>query len=210
MAVWGHYEPNFVQHQEGDCQKLRKIMLCPLCVSIWNTNDHHQNVSLEFDLVSTRAVIRIQHKKIQQIIVSVQWPTSVNTWLTAGYHLSNMLIVDLASILCVGLCNMYFSCYFHQYNCATVSTFCSKKNPCGRFKVAICSYQSNSHLYGYFTNIWSGDLQPQEKSVTMHDTKCPYWDQVPLNNTKGNPRYIEWSVHTYPLVKNVVYFHGFP
>ena len=37
---------------------------------------------------------------------------------------------------------------------------------------------------------WSGDLHAYisiKKSVVIHDTECPYWDQMSLNKTKFKP-----------------------
>ena len=36
-------------------------------------------------------------------------------------------------------------------------------------------------------DVWSADLHLLIKSMVIHDTECPYWDQVSLNNTNlGN------------------------
>ena len=61
-----------------------------------------------------------------------------------------------------------------------------------KIKVTICNHQADNSLY-VRPNIWSGDLQVL-KSMVIHDTECPYWDQVSLNNP--NPLYVRpdvWS-----------------
>ena len=57
-------------------------------------------------------------------------------------------------------------------------------------KVIICSHQAGSPRY-VWPDVWSGDLLVQ-KSMVVHDTECPYWDQVSFTNT--NPTLI--LVHT--------------
>ena len=70
--------------------------------------------------------------------------------------------------------------------------------PMRKIKVTICS-----SLYAW-PDVWSGDLLAQ-KSMVIHETKGPYWDQVLLNNTKPNydtvilfPRYTILSLFLYP------------
>ena len=38
-------------------------------------------------------------------------------------------------------------------------------------------------------DVWFGDLQAEKSMVKhhVHDTECPYWDQVSLNNSNPNP-----------------------
>ena len=47
------------------------------------------------------------------------------------------------------------------------------------------TYQADSPLY-VCPDVWSADLHLFIKSMVIHDTKCPYGDQVSLNNTKPN------------------------
>ena len=49
-------------------------------------------------------------------------------------------------------------------------------------EVAICNHQVDSPFY-LWPNVCSGDLHAKEKTIAIHDTECPYWDQVSLNNT---------------------------
>ena len=60
--------------------------------------------------------------------------------------------------------------------------------PLRKIWVTICKHQADGPLY-VWPNVWSGDLQVLEKSMVIHDTECPYWDQVSLNNTKPNQTY---------------------
>ena len=48
------------------------------------------------------------------------------------------------------------------------------------------NHQADSPLY-VWPNVWSADLHLFMKSMVIHDTECPYWDQVSLNNTKTKP-----------------------
>ena len=45
----------------------------------------------------------------------------------------------------------------------------------------MCNHQADSPLY-VWPNVWSGDLQVL-KIMVIHDTECPYRDQVSFNNT---------------------------
>ena len=47
------------------------------------------------------------------------------------------------------------------------------------------NHQADSSLY-VWPSVWSADLHLFLKSVVIHDTECPYWDQVSLDNTKPN------------------------
>ena len=49
-----------------------------------------------------------------------------------------------------------------------------------KIKVTICNHQADSPL-SVWPDVWSGDLQVQ-KSMVVHDTECPHWDRVLLNN----------------------------
>ena len=44
------------------------------------------------------------------------------------------------------------------------------------------NHQADSPLY-VWPYVWSADLHLLIKSMVIHDTECPYWDQVSLNNT---------------------------
>ena len=50
-----------------------------------------------------------------------------------------------------------------------------------KIRVTIYSHQAESLLF-VWPDVWSGDLQVY-KSIVIHDTECPFWDQVSLNNT---------------------------
>ena len=54
--------------------------------------------------------------------------------------------------------------------------------PLRKIKVAICKHQASTPLY-VWRDDWSGNLQAYKKMV-MHDTECPYWDQVLQSNKK--------------------------
>ena len=56
--------------------------------------------------------------------------------------------------------------------------------PPRKIKVTICSQQADSPLYAW-SDVWSGDLQVQ-KSLVIHDTECPYWNQV-IKQYKPSP-----------------------
>ena len=43
------------------------------------------------------------------------------------------------------------------------------------------NHQADSPLY-VWPDVWSANLQVH-KSMVIHNTECPYWDQVSLNNT---------------------------
>ena len=64
-------------------------------------------------------------------------------------------------------------------------------NPLRKIKVAICNHQADSPLYVWH-DVWAGDLQIY-KSMVIHDTECPYWDHVSLNNT--NPQHTQPRMH---------------
>ena len=56
--------------------------------------------------------------------------------------------------------------------------------PQSKTKATICNHQADSPLY-----VWSDlAISKFRKSMVIHDAKCPYWDQVSLNNT--NPTLI--------------------
>ena len=67
---------------------------------------------------------------------------------------------------------------------------CSHK-PLRKIKVAICNQQTDSSLYVWL-DVWFGDLQVL-KSMVIHDTECPYWDQVSLNNTNPLTLWFSWD-----------------
>ena len=75
-----------------------------------------------------------------------------------------------------------------------------------KIKVTICNHQVDSPLY-VWPDVWSGDMQFR-KSMVTHDTECPYWDQVSLNNTNPNPtlyspssRQILLPLQLFPLAR---------
>ena len=43
------------------------------------------------------------------------------------------------------------------------------------------NHQAESPLY-VWSDVWSADVHLLIKSMVIHDTECPYWDQVSLNN----------------------------
>ena len=53
--------------------------------------------------------------------------------------------------------------------------------PLRNIKMTICNHQTDSPLH-VWPHVWSGDLQVY-KSMVIHDTECPCWDLVSLNNT---------------------------
>ena len=65
--------------------------------------------------------------------------------------------------------------------------------PLRKIKVTICNHQADSQLYvcGLISDLVNWKFR---KSMVIHDTECPYWDQVSLNNanqTKPNP--VHWT-----------------
>ena len=53
--------------------------------------------------------------------------------------------------------------------------------PLRNIEVTICKHQADSPFY-VWPDVWSG-ICKLKKSMIIHDTECPYWDQVSLNNT---------------------------
>ena len=54
------------------------------------------------------------------------------------------------------------------------------------------NHQADSPLYAW-PDVWSADLHLLVKSMVIHDTECPYWDQVSLNNTNlTKPNHLMW------------------
>ena len=51
-----------------------------------------------------------------------------------------------------------------------------------KIEVIICKI---TRLTAHFVwpDVWSADLHLLIKSMVIHDTECPYWDQVSLSNT---------------------------
>ena len=47
------------------------------------------------------------------------------------------------------------------------------------------------------------------KSTVIHDTECPYWDQVSLNNTNTNPSLVVENTVGLFLCMNM-YMRGIP
>ena len=52
--------------------------------------------------------------------------------------------------------------------------------PLRKIKVTICNHQADTLCVAWCLIWWFASL---EKSMAIHDTKYPYWDQVSLNNT---------------------------
>ena len=55
--------------------------------------------------------------------------------------------------------------------------------------------------------VWSADLHLLIKSMVIHDTECPYWDQVSLNNTPNQIYsfiYIQQRVCNYWWVRTFI------
>ena len=50
--------------------------------------------------------------------------------------------------------------------------------------------------------VWSGDLQVY-KNMVLHDTRCPYWDQVSLNNINP-PTFVSWWHHWWRYMHIVI------
>ena len=66
--------------------------------------------------------------------------------------------------------------------------------PLRNIEVTICNHQADSPLY-VWPDVWSGELKVQKK-YGPHDTECPYWDLVSLNNTNQIPTgYLELFWH---------------
>ena len=52
------------------------------------------------------------------------------------------------------------------------------------------------------------DLHLFIKSMVIHGTEYPDWDQVSLNNTKPNqPIYLGWFQKIFELISDVIAFH---
>ena len=57
------------------------------------------------------------------------------------------------------------------------------------------NHQADSPLY-VWPDVWSADLHLLIKSMVIHDTECPYRDQVSLNNTnQTKPKWSMWPMH---------------
>ena len=64
-------------------------------------------------------------------------------------------------------------------------------------------HQADSPLY-VWPDVWSADLHLLMKSMVIHDTECPYWDQVSLNNTNQSikilfSRSVQFLLYLFPL-----------
>ena len=60
------------------------------------------------------------------------------------------------------------------------------------------NHQADSPHY-VWPDVWSADLHVLIKSMVIHDTECPYWDQVSLNNT-NQPTFMQRSVYFEKLL----------
>ena len=56
------------------------------------------------------------------------------------------------------------------------------------------NHQAEGPLY-VWPDVWSADLHLLIKSMVIHDTECPYWDQVSLNNTNQTKPYVVMYPH---------------
>ena len=68
-----------------------------------------------------------------------------------------------------------------------------------KIEVIICKITGDSPLY-MWPDVWSADLDLLIKSMVIHDTQCPYWDQVSLNNTNQTKLFLnllwwEYEIH---------------
>ena len=72
-------------------------------------------------------------------------------------------------------------CVHYAVFCLNHTTNFHWLSSCRSVKVTICNHQADNPLY-VWPDVWSGDLQVR-KSMVIRDIKCPYWDQVSLNNT---------------------------
>ena len=52
-------------------------------------------------------------------------------------------------------------------------------------------------------DVWSGDLQVL-KGMVIHDTECPYWNQVSFNNTNHKPL-VMYSQLCHGLLSQIVF-----
>ena len=69
------------------------------------------------------------------------------------------------------------------------------------------NHQADSSLY-VWPDVWSADLHLLIKSMIIHDTECPYWDQVSLNNTNQTNTYLFWNSFSLPWL--ILCFHSIP
>ena len=46
-------------------------------------------------------------------------------------------------------------------------------------KVAICSHQADSPFY-LLPDVWSADCKHRNKCMIIHDTECPFWNNMSL------------------------------
>ena len=77
-----------------------------------------------------------------------------------------------------------------------------------KIELTICNHQADSLLY-----VWPNrsDLVicNFRKSMVIHDTECPYWDQVSLNSTKPNQTKMcqpAWCPHHWREANREVHF----
>ena len=68
--------------------------------------------------------------------------------------------------------------------------------PQRNIEVTICKHQADSPFY-VWRDVWSGYLQLLKKSMVIHDTECPYWDQVSLNNTNQTKPNTLYTLNIY-------------
>ena len=77
--------------------------------------------------------------------------------------------------------------------CEYVNPYIPTQSPEEDWSDHMQNHQADSPLF-VWPHVWSADLHLLIKSMVIHDTECPYWDQVSLNNTnqsKPNPQVLQ-------------------
>ena len=92
----------------------------------------------------------------------------------------------------MSLCNSYCCPWSNIYSCNDdypsgwksdyVNPYILTQSPEEDWSDHMQNHHTDSPLY-VWPDVWSADLHLLMKSMVIHDTKCPYWDQVSLNNT---------------------------
>ena len=87
----------------------------------------------------------------------------------------------------------YFLISVHVHSCVSVILLLSEI--LGGDKVSILTHTyphkpltkiKRSSAVTNWPDVWSGDVQTLQMCMVIHDTKCPYWDQISLlNNTNS-------------------------
>ena len=69
---------------------------------------------------------------------------------------------------------------------AGMLTYVYPHKPLRKIEVIICNHQVAIECPLYvWPDVWSSDLQ-SDKSMVIHDTESPHWDQVSINNINLN------------------------